>query len=65
MIIILILFVLIQPGLAAAITYRGEPLLTVGDGVVSKKDKSPRTPDGDTIFRVGSISKVFVVGSVI
>ena len=54
-----------QPGLAAAIAYRGEVILTVGDGVVSKKDKSFRKPDGDTIFRVGSITKVFVVSTVV
>ena len=54
-----------QPGLAAAIAYRGEVILTVGDGVVSKKDKPSRKPDGDTIFRVGSITKVFVVSAVV
>jgi len=54
-----------QPGIAAAIAYRGEVILTAGVGVVSKKDKSSRKPDGDTIFRIGSITKVFVVSAVI
>ena len=59
------IFAFIQPGLAAAVAYRGETILNIGYGVVDKKSKSARTPDGDTIFRVGSISKVFVVSAVI
>ena len=50
-----------QPGLAAAVTYHGETILTVGEGVTSKTCKSPCRPDGDTIFRAASITKVFVV----
>ncbi|XP_065902491.1 putative beta-lactamase-like 1 [Dysidea avara] len=49
------------PGLAAAVAYRGETILTVGEGVINKKSTPARKPDSDTIFRIGSISKVFVI----
>ena len=55
------MYIFPQPGVAAAVAYRGEIILTVGDGVVDKSSKTPKAPDGDTIFRIGSISKVFVV----
>jgi len=43
----------------AAVSYRGEVLWSRGYGVINRK--STTVPDGDTIFRVGSISKVFAV----
>jgi len=56
-----ICYFITQPGLAAAVAYRGETILTVSEGVIDKKSTPPRKPDSDTIFRIGSISKVFVV----
>jgi len=45
--------------MVAAVSYRGDTLWSKGYGVIDKK--STIVPDGDTIFRVGSISKVFSV----
>ena len=45
--------------MVAAIAYRGETLLSIGYGTTKKGSKT--VPDGDTIFRIGSITKVFVV----
>ena len=45
--------------MVAALSYRGERLLSLGDGTIKKGSQT--VPDGDTIFRIGSISKVFVV----
>ena len=45
--------------MVAAVAYKGERLLTKGYGTIKKG--SQIVPDGDTIFRVGSISKVFAV----
>ena len=45
--------------MAAAIAYRGETLLSVGYGTIKKGSKT--VPDGDTIFRIGSITKIFTV----
>lgn len=50
----------LQPGLVARISYRDTDLLSVAYGVKDKK-KPDVKPDGDTIFRIGSLSKVFVV----
>lgn len=44
----------------ARISYRDTDLLSVAYGVKDKK-KPDVKPDGDTIFRIGSLSKVFVV----
>ena len=48
-----------QPGLAAAVAYRGDTLLSVGYGTIKKG--SEIVPDGDTIFRIGSLTKIFTV----
>ncbi|XP_065903484.1 putative beta-lactamase-like 1 isoform X2 [Dysidea avara] len=45
--------------MVAAVSYRGEILWSKGYGVIDKK--STTVPGSDTIFRVGSISKVFAV----
>ena len=45
--------------MVAAIAYRGERLLSVGYGTIKKGSKT--VPNADTIFRIGSITKVFVV----
>jgi len=47
--------------MVAAISYRGETLWSKGYGVIDKK--STTVPDSNTIFRVGSISKVFAVSA--
>ena len=47
--------------MVAAIAYRGETLLSVGYGTIKKGSKT--VPDADTIFRIGSITKVFVVSN--
>ena len=51
----------VQPGIALAVTYNGETVWSKGLGVKSKDDHTP--PDGDTIFRIGSVSKIFPVSS--
>ena len=48
--------------MVAAVAYQGERLLSVGYGTIKKG--SQIVPDGDTIFRVGSISKVFAVSGI-
>jgi len=51
-----------QPGIAASVVYRDQVVFSKGFGV---KDKSkPGAPDGSTIFRIGSVSKVFAVSLV-
>ena len=48
-----------QPGVAYGLTYEGKPL---GVGGMGLKDKTKTgVPDADTIFRIGSVSKVFAV----
>ena len=47
------------PGIAASITYNGQTLYSRGFGVVDKD--STIAPNGSTIFRIGSVSKVFAV----
>jgi len=49
--------------MVAAVSYRGETLWSKGYGVIDKK--STTVPSSDTIFRVGSISKVFAVSAII
>lgn len=45
------------PGIAYSVTYEGK---TLGIGGLGVKDKTkPGIPDADTIFRIGSVSKVF------
>ena len=51
-----------QPGIAASMVYRDQVVFSKGFGV---KDKTkPGAPDGNTIFRIGSVSKVFAVSLV-
>ena len=49
--------------MVAAISYRGESLLSLGYGTIKKGSQT--VPDGDTIFRIGSITKVFVVSDIL
>ena len=49
--------------MVAAISYRGENLLSLGYGTIKKGSQT--APDGDTIFRIGSITKVFVVSDTV
>ena len=52
----------LQPGITASVVYRDQVVFSKGFGV---KDKSkPGAPDGSTIFRIGSVSKVFAVSLV-
>ena len=54
-------FFVLQPGIAASVVYRDQVIFSKGFGV---KDKTkPDAPDGNTIFRIGSVSKVFAVSS--
>ena len=48
-----------QPGIAYSVAYKGRVLKAGGLGVKTKG--STDTPDSNTIFRVGSVSKVFPV----
>lgn len=48
------------PGIAISVTYLGKSIWTKGFGVKSKESKS-EAPEGDTIFRIGSVSKIFPV----
>ena len=48
--------------MVAAVGYRGEALLSVGYGTIKKGSKT--VPNGDTIFRVGSITKIVAVSYV-
>ena len=50
-----------QPAIAISVTYMGETLWSKGLGVKSKDDPNHTPPDGDTIFRIGSVSKIFPV----
>jgi len=50
---------LFQPGIAASIVYRNQVIYSKGFGLINKT--KPDVPDGNTIFRIGSVSKVFVV----
>jgi len=51
-----------QPGIAASVVYRDQVIFSKGFGV---KDKTkPGAPDENTIFRIGSVSKVFAVSLV-
>ena len=50
---------LFQPGIAASIVYRNQVIFSKGFGLINKT--KPDVPDGNTIFRIGSVSKVFVV----
>ena len=43
----------------AAVSYRGEVLLSKGYGTIKKGTQT--VPDADTIFSIGSITKVFTV----
>ena len=49
-----------QPGLVASITYRDTDLWSSGFGA-TKKDVPQATPDKDTLYRIASVSKIFVV----
>ena len=49
----------LQPAIAYSLTYQAQPMSIGGLGL---KDKTkPGAPDADTIFRIGSVSKVFAV----
>ena len=45
-----------QPGVAYGLTYEGKPLGVGGIGV--KEKTKTGVPDADTIFRIGSVSKL-------
>ena len=47
--------------MVAAVAYQGQRLLSVGYGTIKKGTQT--VPNGDTIFRIGSITKVFVVSN--
>ena len=47
--------------MVAAVAYQGQRLLSVGYGTIKKGSQT--APNGDTIFRIGSITKVFVVSN--
>ena len=49
-----------QPGIAAGVSYQDKTIWFKGFGVKSKTG-SAMAPDSDTIFRIGSVSKVFAV----
>ena len=48
-----------QPGIVYSVAYKGRVLKAGGFGVKAKG--STDVPDSNTIFRVGSVSKVFPV----
>ena len=50
----------LQPGISASVSYREQTIWSKGFGVNSKTG-SATPPDGDSIFRIGSVSKVFAV----
>ena len=52
-----------QPGIAYSVAYKGRVLKAGGFGVKTKGSND--APDSSTIFRVGSVSKVFPVGQLI
>ena len=45
--------------MVAAVAYQGQRLLSLGYGTIKKGTQT--VPNGDTIFRIGSITKVFPV----
>ena len=49
-----------QPGISASMVYMGREIWSKGFGVKSRSGGS-QPPDHNTIFRIGSISKVFAV----
>jgi CubicO group peptidase (beta-lactamase class C family) len=49
-----------MPGLVASVTYREEDIWSKGFGVTRKR-VAGKTPDKDTIYRIASVSKIFVV----
>ena len=49
----------VQPGIAYSVTYKGTVLKNGGVGVKVKGYSAP--PDSNSIFRIGSVSKVFAV----
>ena len=51
---------LLQPAVSVSLVYMGSEIWSRGYGVKSKTGISD-PPDHDTIFRIGSISKVFSV----
>ena len=51
--------IIMQPGIAYSVAYKGKVLKAGGLGVKAKG--STDAPDSNTIFRVGSVSKVFPV----
>ena len=48
-----------QPGIAASITYRDRVIYSKGFGTVKKGTAVP--PTSQTLFRIASVSKIFVV----
>ena len=46
-----------------SVTYKGNTLMTKGYGVSSKVSNGVSL-NGDTIFRIGSVSKVFAVSQI-
>ena len=55
------LFSFHQPGIAYSVVYRDSVLKSRGLGVLNRTAKPATPPDGSTIFRIGSVSKVFAV----
>ena len=53
------MYVYVQPGIAYSVTYKGTVLRNGGVGVKVKGNSAP--PDSNSIFRIGSVSKVFAV----
>ena len=51
-----------QPGIVHSVAYKGRVLKAGGLGVKAKG--STDVPDSNTIFRVGSVSKVFPVSKI-
>ncbi len=49
----------LQPGIAYSLTYKDKVLFSGGLGVTVKNKNGE--PNGTTIFRIGSVSKVFAV----
>lgn len=57
--ILFTLYVFLKPGIAYSIFYKDRVLKSGGLGVRVKGNGT--VPDGNTIFRIGSVSKVFAV----
>jgi CubicO group peptidase (beta-lactamase class C family) len=49
------------PGFSAGLMYKGKLIWSQGGGTVNRSLAVPKVPVPDTIFRIGSISKVFPV----